>query len=270
MRAQSEYKEEQGVGFFVFPDWERLPFVTHFFSTRKGGNSKGSCATLNLDFRDGDTKKAVSENRKLVCDALGVDRDIHFVEQIHGDGIHLLTSRNLGKSSTTPVRADAILTDLKDVPIGVLTADCVPILLLDSGTRAIGVVHAGRKGTEKKILSKTISKMIEQFNIQVEDLFVGIGPSIGQCCYEVGQECLVPFQKNPLLAKQAIRQVETGKFYLDLIQLNVFQLLEFHIPNQNIYYLDVCTACRTDLFYSHRGENSQTGRFVSGLFLRSK
>ncbi len=172
--------------------------------------------------------------------------------QKHTATVHVL------RSDLKPVIADAVITDKKGVLIGVQTADCVPILLYDKNRFIVGAVHAGWRGTAKEILRNTIKAMQEQFQSSAGDVFVAIGPSIRECCYEVGSDV-----KSDVLRATgdgAYFRSNGDKYFIDLSFANRLQALSMGVPQKNIWQSAECTYCNPGRFYSYRHAKGSTGR----------
>jgi len=158
---------------------------------------------------------------------------------------------------------DALITNQKNVMLTILTADCVPILLLDPIENVVAAVHAGWKGTQQEILLKTVEKMQKTFNCNTKNILAGIAPSIGKCCYEVDWNVAQHFEK---IENAYTKQNE--KYMLDLPLINKTQLLQAGLLETNIEMSHVCTACEVEYYFSYRKEGGCSGRFMSmvGLF----
>ncbi|HKD49493.1 MAG TPA: peptidoglycan editing factor PgeF [Candidatus Acidoferrum sp.] len=261
----------------------KIPWLVHGFSTRPGGVSELSGEkVLNLGFAEWDTKENVLENRHRFQSALGAsDFTLLALKQIHSDVIHLLET-----SPAEPCRGDASATNRPGLLLSVQTADCVPILLVDPKKRALAAVHAGWRGTLRRIVAKTIGKMQMQFGSKPSDILGAIGPSIGGCCYEVGTEVASEFRSQFSNASEWFDELRTGdepnplqwlnmappghqpppkSVLLDLRQANRAQLLDAGLRDENIVVSDLCTACRRDLLFSYRQEGGVTGRLMSAV-----
>lgn len=178
--------------------------------------------------------------------------NIYFPEQKHTDKIHVL------ESDHRQVVADAVLTKEKGLLLGIKVADCVPVLLYDKKNSVIGVVHAGWKGTAHQILKNTIKTMQEKFGSSAENILIAIGPSIRQCCYNVGDD-----------VKNAVRNAtgdgdycleKDNKQFVDLSSANIIQALSLGVLWQNIWQSGECTSCNPGRFYSYRYSKSHAGR----------
>ncbi len=203
------------------------------------------------------TTKTFVNNDDDIIDAL--DKELNILKnkiylpiQKHTNKIHIL------QSDHKPVVADAVITDLKYILIGVLVADCVPILIYDNTKGIIGAVHAGWRGTAKKILRETLTTMREEFGCITEDISVAIGPSIRQCSYDVDEDVNAAVQEATGRGDYYSRQGH--KYFIDLSSANRIQALNMGIPPQNIWQSEECTFCNPHKYYSYRYSRGNTGR----------
>ncbi|HEX9222050.1 MAG TPA: peptidoglycan editing factor PgeF [Candidatus Acidoferrales bacterium] len=269
------------------PALAKLPWLIHGFSTRPGGVSAiDGEKVLNLGFTEWDTRENVLENRRRFQSGIGASSGLKLVtlQQIHSDVVHLFDA-----APTESCRGDASATNRPGLLLGVQTADCVPILLVDPKRRAVAAVHAGWRGTLQRIVAKTIGKMQMQFKTRPAELLAAIGPSIGGCCYEVGTEVATQFQSQFAEAPEWFDEFRTGdepnpiqwlnmrppghqpppkNVLLDLRKANRAQLLAAGLRAPNIFVSDLCNACRRDLLFSYRKEGSQSGRLLSVIGIR--
>lgn len=192
--------------------------------------------------------------------------EVALVDQVHGSEIVRIKSASKAVKKFSSVKADAIITDVRGLPIGICTADCVPILLFDDMTMTIGAVHAGWRGTSLGIVEKTIDKMIRDFGTDPKNLKASIGPHIGPCCYTVGDEVYNTFKSRSKLL--GFTKNDEGKFVLNLAAANRHQLIRRGVPQNRIDIIEYCTSCRTDLFYSYRKEGEGTGRNLNFILLK--
>lgn len=158
---------------------------------------------------------------------------------------------------------DALVTNRAGVFLSLSVADCLPIFYFDPFRRVLGVVHAGWRGTTQKIAVRTLEKMIEEFDCQPSQILVFVGPYIGPCCYEVGEEVAQFFRGDFLEPKG------DGRWALDLWGVNENQLTSFGILEEKITNPRLCTSCHQDLFFSHRGEGGRTGRMLGVIGIRA-
>jgi polyphenol oxidase len=268
-----------------------FPWLVHGFSTRTGGTSRpyGGCA-LNLGFTREDSRSAVEHNRKLLLQSLGAGAPawrLITLRQVHSAVVHAVES-----APEHPPAGDGLITRTPGALLGVQTADCLPIILADPGRRAIGVFHAGWRGTLKRIVEKGVGEMRRHYHSRPQDLFAAIGPGVHACCYRVGEEVRDAFhsqfaygtelfrearesdavrEKYPLLfltARAPGHGPEENVLYLDLVEANRRQLLEAGVRAENIVASELCTSCRTDLLFSHRAEKGVTGRMLAVAGIR--
>lgn len=238
--------------------FDNLP-VTTGVTTRLGGYSTGAYNSFNLATHTGDDTTVVEQNRKKLLHDLDISSKTYISgSQVHGDRVIEITRENCSAT----FECDAFITKERDVILNIFVADCVPIVIYDKKQHVCGICHCGWKGTYLKLLSKTISKMEESYNSCREDLLIGIGVSIGNCCYEVSQELFEDFD-----LRYDEGEVKDNHYFLDLKNINKNQALNVGIPAKNISVMEYCTACKTDLFYSHRKEGEPTGRFSAFISL---
>jgi purine-nucleoside/S-methyl-5'-thioadenosine phosphorylase / adenosine deaminase len=264
----------------------KLPWLVHGFSTRHGGVStlEGE-KLLNLSFMEWDARENVLENRKRLQSAVGAkDLALIVMKQIHSDLIHPFPT-----ALSQPCKGDASITNQPRLLLGAQTADCVPIFLADPKKRVVAAVHAGWKGTLARIVQKTVGRMQFEFGCRPADVLAAIGPSIGPCCYEVGADFVAKFSAQFSDAHEYFDEARTGdepnplqwlnmyppghqpppkNVHLDLRKANRSQLLCAGLRGTNIFSSDLCTGCRTDLFFSYRKEGPQSGRMLSVIGMR--
>lgn len=237
--------------------------LTHAFSTKEGGYSRSKIFGNNLAFHVNDDLEAVKKNHLYFSKAMGYSsgRLVH-MNQIHGNSIVIIDK---GYDLLQIPQCDAIITDLKNTPLMVMVADCIPILIYDPIKEVIAAVHAGRAGAFGKILPKTIQKIKEHYQSELKDLIIVLGPSIHQCCYEVGAE--IKHEATEKGVDFAI-QTKNSKYYLGLQDILSNQLQDMGIKKDQIEYSPYCTSCNNDLFYSYRAEKNVCGRFCGLIMLK--
>lgn len=245
----------------------------HAISTRLGGVSKPPFESLNLALHVEDSEEDVLTNRKKFMRSLGFRvEDIVTPNQVHGDKIFRVEDIHRGRGSKiysdSIPETDALITNVPALPLMLCFADCVPILFADDENCAVGIAHGGWKGTMKKIAAKTFLSMKENFGTTAENCFIGIGPSIGKCCYEVGEEvrdaCKKSFPDNPELIEEREK-----KFFLDLQTANKIQLIEVGLPEKNIDITGECTCCKNSWYFSYRASKGQTGRIAAVIGIKN-
>lgn len=260
--------------FSTFPE----DLVTHAVSTRFGGVSKPPFDSLNLALHVGDLPEDVIANRKRFVMSLGFNvTDIVTPNQVHGDKVFRVDENYRGcgcnNYADSIPETDALITNTPELPLMLCFADCVPIFFVDVKNCAVGLAHGGWKGTIKKIAAKTLLKMNAEFGTQPKDCLIGIAPSIGSCCYEVGGAVIdkckaaLPNNHDELLINR------DGKIYLDLWRANVIQLMEVGVPEENIDVAGKCTCCESSWYYSYRAAQKKnldrTGRIAALIALKS-
>lgn len=256
--------EINGVVYYRFANLASHDEVFHGVFARLGGVSLSPYDSLNVGHLVGDDDEAVEANHALVCQALGISRrDIATAHQVHGSQVALVVPDDRGR--VLPA-TDALITDTPGVALMLRFADCLPVLLYDPVRRAIGLAHAGWKGTIKGIAGKTVSGMMEAFGSRPADIIAGLGPCIGPCCYQVGAEVIELVKASFNHWQGLIRSQRDGSFHFDLWEANRRQLAEIGV--EEIERIQLCTACRTDEFFSHRAEGGRTGRFAVILGMR--
>lgn len=254
-----------GLEYFQFENLAKFPIVHGIFS-RKGGVSPEPWNSLNLGGTVGDMRSNVIENRKRIFDGIGREVSSHFdVWQVHGTEI-LIPLQPRGYNEPH-LRADGILTDKAEITLLMRFADCVPIMLYDPEKHIIGLIHAGWQGTVKKIAAKAVQKMQEVFHCDPQNIYAGIGPSIGPDHYEIQIDVLQRFQ-NIFGEEETSKFVKTcdNKLLLDLWKANGLILRNAGVENVEIS--GVCTACDLSRWYSHRAEKGLTGRFGAVIGLK--
>ena len=202
---------------------------------------------VNNAFKDVFTLKNLSKNK-----------------QIHSNIVNKVDKDNIGQI----IDGDAIITNEKNVPLLILTADCVPVVLVDKVNKAVGLVHAGWRGTYGKICSETLQSMKENYNTNTEDVVAIIGPSIGKCCYEVSYDLVEKFSALLANADEKIYEIRDEKYYLDLWEINTQILKEFGVLKSNIINMNICTSCNCDRFFSYRKHDKTPKRI--GTFIEIK
>lgn len=236
--------------------------ISHSFLTRKGGVSPSPFVSLNFSAKEGDSWENIQYNERAVGEAFGFSpSSLVTLNQVHGNKVIVIKKTGEKALSKVDFNGDAIITNQRGFALGILTADCLPILIDDPSKGVIGAVHAGWKGTSLRIVQKTLLAMEKAFEVKPDDVKVALGPSIGPCCYEVDDKVLKPLRKS--LTKEMI---PVGKRMLNLAQINRRLLLEVGVKEESIELVNICTSCRKDLFFSYR-RDGKTGRQLSFIML---
>lgn len=294
--ASPKAKAKRPIEVLRAPALGEIPWLIHGFSTRSGGvTPEYGGQQLNLGYTPQDTKANVDRNRELFVKALGGATKskpwpLVNLSQIHSAIIHRI-SPDVVRDPKTVRSGDGLITNVPGVVLAVKIADCLPIIAVDRSRRVIGVFHAGWRGTVQRILEKGIGDMRRHFHSDPRDIIAVIGAGIGKCCYEIGEEVESEFESQFAYAPELFDDVFDSwslhtrypllflnqrapghgepalSRHLDLVKANRYQLRDAGVPDANVTSLDLCTHCRTDLFFSHRKEQV-TGRMMAAIAIR--
>jgi polyphenol oxidase len=259
----TELREKNQVKYWQSKLLEDTGLVKHCFTTRIGGVSKGVYNSLNLGLKKLDRREAVLKNYEIIANTIGIDvKNMVLSDQIHLDKVKYVDSKDKGKGifyESDIVGYDGLMTDHRGIALVTFYADCVPLFFLDTKNNCIAMSHAGWKGTVLKIAQNTLNEMNTRFNTNPDECIVAIGPSIGQCCFEVGKEVLGVFQEKFSNWQEFCKLKENDKAYIDLKLCNRLQLEEAGVLSVNIDISKECTCCKKDIYFSHRGDKGNTG-----------
>ncbi|MGD1157008.1 MAG: peptidoglycan editing factor PgeF [Terriglobia bacterium] len=286
----------------------KVPWLVHAFSTRRGGRSRSPCAGLNLGFSGWDRRELVELNRRRFLrqlDAAGFV--VASLRQIHSSHAFMLARDGAGQlcyqpsgtalteqATTSPPAGDGLMTAEAGILLTVRIADCLPVLLVDPKRRVVAAVHAGWRGALARVIEKAVGDMRRVFGSDPRQLLAALGPSIRACCYEVGEEVVEAFHGQFARADRFFRtpphrpEVATDRrstlflsacpaghapeqvpaAHLDLVAVALDQLASAGVKLSNALIADYCTACRMDLFFSHRKEGERTGRQMAVVGIR--
>jgi len=310
--APTPVQAPNGVRWLPVGAWQKHTWLWHGFSTRSGGRSQayatpGASPELNLGLTADDSRENVFANRRLLAEAVTGSPDTPLVNahQIHSNRVIPVTAPTVsrehpsraqapaGRSSPPGWRADGLMTAQPGLLLGILTADCVPILVADVRRHAVAAFHAGWRGTVKRIVESGIGRMRLEFGSRPEDLIAAIGPAIGPCCYAVGEEVFSDFDSQFAYARELFFEVfnadplparypalfpgrrapghpaEGSQLHVDLIAANRRQLLAAGLRPQAIQAVGGCTQCHPELFFSHRGSGGRAGRMMAVIGART-
>jgi len=240
-------------------------------STREGGVSKPPYDSANMALHVGDDRAAVLKNRAQACSELGISAaDLVCAQQVHGNRVARVTDGDRGSGATSCDDAvpetDGLVTDARDVPLAVFTADCVPILVYEAKRKIVGMAHAGWRGTSLRIAEALIRGIEDEFGGNPGSCFVVLGPSAGPCCYEVGEDVVRIFRENGH-PERIFSRTKRGKYRLDMWQANAIQLEQTGVLQDRIFWPRECTVCSGD-YFSCRRDGAVTGRNMSVIALR--
>ena len=297
-----------GLGWIECVRLSNVPWLVHAFSTRRGGLSEPPCAGLNLGFTASDQRERVEQNRRQFLDQLGAkDFAPTSVRQVHSSHSFVVTRDGSGRlayqlpggegflpAATDPPAGDALMTAEPGLLLTVRIADCLPLLLVDSRRGVVAAVHAGWRGALARVIEKAVGDMRRAFGSDPQELIAAAGPSIRACCYDVGEDVVEAFHGSfaqadgffrPLPDRSAAATDRYSILFLsayppghapehapaarlDLTAVARDQLTSAGVNPANIFVAEYCTACRTDLFFSHRREGGQTGRQAAVIGIR--
>ncbi|UCH08235.1 MAG: peptidoglycan editing factor PgeF [Deltaproteobacteria bacterium] len=265
-------KEEKGLLMVLsFENLAKRKNIRHFISTRLGGHSNSPYNSLNLGLHVGDNPDKVLKNRKRLAEAIGIPLDqFTIAKQIHSGTVTVISEAMKGRGSTNHEDAveatDAMVTDVPGICLIILVADCVPMLFFDPARNVIAAAHAGWRGTLQSIALHTVRAMKKHFGCSPHDILVGMGPSIGPCCYEVGPEVIARVKAMfPSYQHCIRRESKDGKGYMNLQKANRDQLVRAGIRRENIETANQCTSHNAHIFFSYRHQHGETGRFGAGI-----
>jgi hypothetical protein len=246
------YHQINGMTWLEFPHLAQHKDIRHGIFTRLGGFSQPPYQGLNVSDSNGDNPKHVHQNRDLIFQQMG-QTDMIFTRQRHGVTVFVTTE---DRESLTPQlpEADALVTQLPEKNLTIQVADCQAILIYDPVKRVIANIHSGWRGSIGNIVGKTVQTMIQVLECSPRDMVAGIGPSLGPCCSE-----FVNYQRE---IPKAMWGYRLPKDHFDFWAMTEDQLRDEGIPRPQILQSGLCTRCRTDLFFSYRGEK-RTGRFAA-------
>jgi hypothetical protein len=317
LKPKNSEREKNRPEVLRVPQWDQYSgWLIHGFSTRTGGVStayrlsqrKQNCGELNLGFTSVDSRENVLRNRDLFVQALldgdGARRkkskaiELRLLQQIHSGLVHrtgkrVATNANRAEAFRGDVlRGDGMIATEPGTLLGIQTADCIPVLVVDVRQRIVAAFHAGWRGTLARIVERGVGRLRAEFDSRPADLTAAIGPGIGRCCYAVGEEVRMEFgsqfhyadalfeevfdldpikQKYPMLFLTARAPGHSNlgpSLHLDLVEANRRQLLDAGIAPEKIYALNLCTSCDTKRFFSYRAEQGATGRMISAIGIR--
>ncbi len=259
--------------YLTFDILARTGMVVHAFTTRQGGVSRGTYKSLNMALHVGDLEGAVLENRRRACAALGAGlEDMVCGQQVHGAHVQVVTWSHRGMGSRDCGGAipgcDALVTGRPGVLLSSYYADCVPLLILDPVKGAVGLAHAGWKGTVSRIAAVALVTMARSFGSDPGDCLAAIAPSIGPCCYEVDRPVIDALYAGGFDLPTFALPAGPDRWRLDLPGLNRAVLEEAGLRPQSIAVSGLCTMCNPELFFSYRGQSGMCGRMASLITLR--
>lgn len=260
--------------YLTYNSLSELRYIRHAFSTKLGGVSRGEFNSMNLAFNRGDNPDHVTENYRRFCSSADFDfESLTASAQDHHTYVRAVTKADRGVGIYRPrdmESVDALITNETGVTLVTYYADCTPLFFVDAQTHAIGLAHAGWRGTVGLIGKKVIEKMGVCYGSKPENIMAAIGPAISVCCYEVDEPCAAQFLGlDGLNSDLFVFPKSGGKYMLDLLETNRQILMAAGVPAENVTVSDVCTNCHSDLLWSHRATKGHRGTmsaFLTRLF----
>ncbi len=257
-----------GVGYLTFNALSEIPFIRHAFSTKIGENTR-TVHPMDMSF-DHDDREAVTENYKSFCKAAGFDyTSLVASSQDHHTFVRVCTSAEKGVGiyrEKDMLSVDGLVTIEPGLTLCTYYADCTPLFFVDTATHAIGLAHAGWRGTVGRIAGKVVATMRESFGTDPADLVCAIGPNIGKCCYEVDEPCAKHFYDLGPDSDKFVFPKADGKYMVDMLECNKQILIDSGVKPESITLGDLCTKCNSDLLWSHRATKGDRG--TMSAFLR--
>ncbi|NLJ59184.1 MAG: peptidoglycan editing factor PgeF [Tissierellia bacterium] len=253
--------------FISFPILDEYSNLVYGFTTRKGGVSKGNYATMNIGFGTGDSEENVSNNYRIMAEKLNIKiEDIVETDQKHTNNIRYVTEKYKGRAMMDPeyTEIDGLYTDRKNLALMTFHADCSGVFFYDPVQKIIGLAHAGWRGTVTNIVGAMVRGFVK-LRSNPTHIKAAIGPSLGQCCFEVDEDVKELFLQTNIKFKEFM--VTRGeKYHFDLWEINKYNMLKEGMKEENISISGLCTKCNNDLFFSHRGQKGVRG-LMAGLIM---
>ncbi len=261
---------KNGVPYMTFKILDNLNFVSSAVSTRHGGvSSDKSFSSLNLGTSTEDSWDNVLKNYHIFCSATGFDIErLVLAKQTHSSNVMVADESHAGKGVLIKRdydNIDSLITNKKNLPLVIHTADCVPVSFTDTKNKAIGNAHCGWRGTYSLLAKETLLAMSHEYGTDAKDVVVTIGPCICKDCYEVSEDLYLDFKEKFQYEDCIIK--ENNKFYLDLANINKNILMNAGVKEENISLCDLCTCCNRDDLFSHRGQGGRRGILSSVISL---
>lgn len=271
-RTTTSIKFGNGIPYISFNALEQTGMVVNAFSTRQGGVSVGCLESMNLGFNRGDLDENVLKNHKIFAKAVGFPyENIVTTNQTHTTNVRVVTKEDCGKGIAKDrdySDVDGLITNIPGIVLATYYADCVPLYILDSVNKAIGLSHSGWKGTVNRIGENTLKLMNENYGTNPKDVICCIGPSICQDCYEISEDVANEFINEFGKNNKILYNKGNGKYQLNLWESVKQVFLDAGVEYDNIYTTDICTCCNKDELFSHRGHHGKRGNLAAFLMLK--
>ena len=261
------------VPYLTYNSLSEIKFINHAFTTRLGGVSEGEFTSMNTAFNRNDDPNRVTENYKRICGIAGFEfESLVASAQDHHTYVRAVTSKEKGIGIYRPrdlESVDALITNEPGVTLVTYYADCTPLFFVDVKNRAIGLAHAGWRGTVGRIGEKVIEKMTALYGTDPKNVTCAVGPAISVCCYEVDEPCAANFLAlTDLDTDKFVFEKGGGKYMLNLLEANKQILMAAGVPEKNITLSDLCTNCNSGLLWSHRATKGHRGTMSALLCIK--
>lgn len=258
----------QGKISYLQPAWAPKHNLQAGFSTRNGGVSRPPFNSLNLGYNTEDARHNVEGNRSTLARAFDLQtHQLLTVNQVHGNDILVIDQANYDLSHFLSIESDAIVTNQPGIMIGVLVADCYPVLLFDPQQRAVAAVHVGWRGAANGLLGKTVASLQSVFGSRPENLLAAVGPGIAAHSYTVDRPVRDAFQAGSGHWSSIAKETDLHQWQLDLQKSCLLQLEDAGLAANQVSVAAECTCCHRELFFSYRRDQGQTGRQMGFLLL---
>ena len=262
-------REKEGVTFLTYDLFDGLP-VACVISTRLGGVSEGYLGSMNMSASRGDDPKCVKENHRRFASAAGYDVSrLVMSDQIHETKV-LRVNEEDAHFGVPQKGVDALMTNVRRLPLMTFYADCVPLMFFDGEHKVIAMAHSGWKGTVAKIGRVCLERMKDEYGTDPKEVFAAIGPSICRQCYEVDEPLLEAFRQSfPQKADSWFEKTEKpGHYLLDLAKACQYTLKEAGVKPERIAMPDLCTCCNPKFLFSHRASGGKRGNLSVVMYLK--
>ena len=261
------------VPYLTYNSLSEIKFINHAFTTRLGGVSEREFTSMNTAFNRNDDPNRVTENYKRICGIAGFEfESLVASAQDHHTYVRAVTSKEKGIGIYRPrdlESVDALITNEPGVTLVTYYADCTPLFFVDVKNRAIGLAHAGWRGTVGRIGEKVIEKMTALYGTDPKNVTCAVGPAISVCCYEVDEPCAANFLAlTDLDTDKFVFEKGGGKYMLNLLEANKQILMAAGVQEKNITLSDLCTNCNSGLLWSHRATKGHRGTMSALLCIR--
>ncbi len=269
-RNSTRINFKDNVPYISYRALDDIKWLKNGFSTRLGGVSEGVLSTMNLGFGRNDLPENVVKNHEIIANAIGFNpENIVASKQTHTTNVKIVSKKDCGKGiyrERDYDDVDGMITNEKGIVLATYFADCVPLYMVDTKNKAIGLSHSGWRGTVGKIGKVTLDLMKEIYGTNPKDVIACIGPSICRDCYEVSEDVATEFEAAfKGREKDILINKGNGKYQLDLWACNYIIFKECGVYEENIHMPDICTCHNMEMMFSHRATQGRRGNLAAFL-----